>query len=73
MVVAELHAEDYGGTDGGNHVSDDQRHVANNYALHHEEYAAGTHSQKRGEGNAVGVACAYGGDGLGQIAANHAD
>lgn len=43
------------------------------YALQHEAQASYTHHQEGGQGNAIGVACLDGFNGLRQIAQYHAD
>lgn len=73
VVVVDFDAEYYGACYGGYGVGDNQRPVAEHYALDYEEYAAEPEEQKRGHGYTVGIAGAYRIDGLRQVAAHHAD
>lgn len=72
-VVVNLYAENYCGAHRGDYVGDNKRPVAQHEALHDEEHRAKTQHYEGGQGNARGVAGAYGGDGLGQVAQHHAD
>ena len=71
-VVVHLDDEDDEGAQGGDEVGDEQGDVAEEGSLHDEEDAAEAHHAECAEGDAFGVACADGDDGLGQIAEYHA-
>ena len=72
-VVMDFDGEDNNGANRGYDVGNDQRHIVEQQALDYEQHRAGAESQKRRHGYAVGLARAYGGYGLGQIAAYHAN
>jgi hypothetical protein len=70
-VVADFDCKDYAAACAGDGVGNE--HGPNDatgvqYALQHECEGAYCHHEERGKGNAVGIACAYGGYGLWQIA-----
>lgn len=72
-VVVDFDAEDYHRAYQCDDVGDCQRPVGNEYALYYEKERAESHHEERGDGDAIGVAGAYGGDSLWQIAEYHAD
>ena len=75
VVVVDFDAEDDGGGDGGDGVGDDEWDVDGFAveALDYEEDRAEAHEEEGGKGDGVGVACADGVDGLGEVAEYHAD
>ena len=76
VVVVDLNAKDDEAARSSDEVGDEQRpqHIGFvQQALQHEAHTADTHHQEGGQGDAVGLACANGMDGLGQIAQNHRD
>ena len=72
-VVAQFYGGDNHAAGSGDHIGYDQREISGHDTLDNEEQASETHQKKRRKGYAVGVACADGVNGLGQITADHTD
>lgn len=73
IVVVDLYAEDDDGADEREEVGDGQGPVGQENALDQKEERAEAHEQECRHGYTLGVAGAYGVDGLRQIARHHAD
>ena len=72
-VVVNLDSEDNGRACERYYVGDGKWPVVGEDALHHKEKRAEAHHQEGGHCDALGVAGADGGYGLGHVAENHAD
>lgn len=73
VVVVDFDAEDNQRTDGGDYVCYYQWPVCQGDALYYKEDRAEAEHTECRQGNAVGVAGAYGSNGLRQVAEYHAN